>query len=116
MKKPHLSCLLSILYPFQVRGIENIHEFHIWQLSGNKIIATAHIRFHNIYDYMQAFKEMESILHDEGIHSTTIQPEFSEVSSFHMHSTFAIIKKRSNTLFITAGAISNFYWSLMASL
>ncbi|XP_072015707.1 proton-coupled zinc antiporter SLC30A1-like isoform X2 [Amphiura filiformis] len=61
-----------------VRGIENIHDFHVWQLSGNKIIATAHIRFCNIHDYMQGAKEIKDFLHDEGIHSTTIQPEFSE--------------------------------------
>ena len=94
MKKPHLSCLLSILYPFQVHGIENIHEFHVWQLSGNKIIATAHIRFRNIDDYTQAFKEMENILHDEGIHSTTIQPEFSEVSFIVHAQHICCIKKR----------------------
>ena len=82
--------LFSIFYPFQVRGIENIHEFHVWQLSGNKIIATAHIRFRNIQDYMQAAKEMKNFLHDEGIHNTTIQPEFSEVRliSHAQHITF----------------------------
>ncbi|XP_072015709.1 proton-coupled zinc antiporter SLC30A1-like [Amphiura filiformis] len=60
--------------------IENIHEFHVWQQSGNKIIATAHIRFCNCntHDYMQAAKEINDFLQDEGIHSTTIQPEFSE--------------------------------------
>ncbi|XP_072045731.1 uncharacterized protein [Amphiura filiformis] len=62
----------------KVSGIENIHEFHVWQLSGDKIIATAHIRFRSIRDYVEAAKEMKSFLHDEGIHSTTIQPEFAE--------------------------------------
>ncbi|XP_072017881.1 proton-coupled zinc antiporter SLC30A1-like [Amphiura filiformis] len=65
----------------KVSGIENIHEFHVWQLTGDKIIATAHIRFRSVRDYMEAAKEMKTFLHDEGIHSTTIQPEFSEEMS-----------------------------------
>lgn len=62
----------------EVKGIENIHEFHVWQLSSDKIVATAHMKFLNIHEYMEAAKEIKSFLHDEGIHSTTIQPEFSE--------------------------------------
>ena len=63
----------------QVDGVYDMHEFHIWQLSGNRIIATAHIRCQNLHDYPRISKQVKSFFHDEGIHSTTIQPEFVEV-------------------------------------
>ncbi|XP_038056578.1 zinc transporter 1-like [Patiria miniata] len=59
-----------------VQGIANVHELHVWQLSGNKYIATAHVLFHNMQDYTNLAQQIKSYLHDQGIHSTTIQPEF----------------------------------------
>ncbi len=56
-----------------------IHEFHVWQLAGNRIIASAHIRCQNLRDYMVIAEQVKSFFHNEGIHSTTIQPEFVEV-------------------------------------
>ena len=55
-----------------------VHEFHVWQLAGNRIIASAHIRCLNLRDYMRIAEEVKSFFHNEGIHSTTIQPEFVE--------------------------------------
>jgi len=64
----------------QVEGVLAVHEFHVWQLAGNRIIASAHIRCLNLRDYMRIAEEVKSFFHNEGIHSTTIQPEFVEVS------------------------------------
>ena len=63
----------------QVDGVLAVHEFHIWQLAGDRIIATAHISCRNISDYMKIAEKSKKFFHDEGIHSTTIQPEFTEV-------------------------------------
>jgi zinc transporter 1 len=63
----------------QVEGVLDVHEFHIWQLAGNRIIASAHIRCQNPRDYMRVAEEVKRFFHKEGIHSTTIQPEFVEV-------------------------------------
>lgn len=62
----------------QITGVLSVHEFHIWQLSGNKIIASAHVRCQNIHDYMAIANDLKEFFHNEGIHSTTIQPEFEE--------------------------------------
>lgn len=62
----------------KVDGVLAVHEFHVWQLAGNRIIASAHIRCHNLRDYMRIAEEVKSFFHNEGIHSTTIQPEFVE--------------------------------------
>jgi len=63
-----------------IDGVLAVHEFHVWRLAGNKIIATAHIRCRNLDEYMKIAERVKQLFHDEGIHSTTIQPEFDEVA------------------------------------
>ncbi|XP_023344529.1 zinc/cadmium resistance protein isoform X2 [Eurytemora carolleeae] len=62
----------------QVDGILAVHEFHVWQLTGDRIIASAHIRCLNLVQYMTVAEKVKEFFHHEGIHSTTIQPEFVE--------------------------------------
>ena len=64
----------------QVDGVLAVHEFHVWQLTGDRIIATAHISCRNQSDYMKIAEKLKEFFHAEGIHSTTIQPEFTGVS------------------------------------
>jgi zinc transporter 1 len=51
----------------------------VWQLAGNRIVASAHIRCRNLHSYMAVAGKVKDLFHHEGIHSTTIQPEFDEV-------------------------------------
>ncbi|XP_025834742.1 zinc transporter 1 isoform X4 [Agrilus planipennis] len=60
----------------QVDGVLAVHEFHVWQLAGDRIIASAHIRCRNLSQYMIIAEKVKEFFHNEGIHSTTIQPEF----------------------------------------
>ncbi|XP_023152788.2 zinc transporter 1a [Amphiprion ocellaris] len=62
-------------------GVLAIHELHIWQLAGSRIIATAHIKCHDPTSYMEVAKRIKDFFHDEGIHATTIQPEFVTFNS-----------------------------------
>ncbi|KAE8600553.1 hypothetical protein XENTR_v10013307 [Xenopus tropicalis] len=62
-------------------GVEAVHELHVWQLAESRIIATAHIKCHDPTAYMDVAKRIKDFFHDEGIHATTIQPEFSSVES-----------------------------------
>lgn len=62
----------------QMEGIYGVHECHIWQLAGNRIVASAHIRCHGIEEYMELAGRIKQLFHNAGIHSTTIQPEFIE--------------------------------------
>merc|ERR1719490_694494 len=62
-----------------IDGILAVHEFHVWQLAGDRIIASAHIRCLNLSEYMKIAENVKEFFHNEGIHSTTIQPEFVEV-------------------------------------
>ena len=36
-----------------IDGILAVHDFHVWQLTGDKIIASAHIRCLNLSEYMK---------------------------------------------------------------
>ena len=66
-----------------VDGILAVHEFHVWQLSGNRIIASAHIKCRNLSEYRTISESVKEILHKEGIHSTTIQQEFADFTVQH---------------------------------
>lgn len=69
---------VSLICP-QIDGVLAVHELHVWQLAGDRIIASAHIRCHNLQDYMQIAEKVKEFFHNEGIHSTTIQPEFVDI-------------------------------------
>lgn len=66
----------------KVDGVLAVHEFHVWQLAGDRIIASAHIRVRNLSEYMKIAEKVKEFFHNEGIHSTTIQPEFIEIGDF----------------------------------
>ena len=36
-----------------IDGVLAVHEFHVWQLTGDRIIASAHIRCFNLAEYMK---------------------------------------------------------------
>ncbi|XP_077516817.1 uncharacterized protein LOC144127783 isoform X12 [Amblyomma americanum] len=70
----------------EVEGVLAVHEFHVWQLAGERIIASAHIRCKNLQDYMQIAERVKEFFHNEGIHSTTIQPEFVQLEGQQLKS------------------------------
>uniref|UniRef100_F6Z370 Uncharacterized protein n=1 Tax=Ciona intestinalis TaxID=7719 RepID=F6Z370_CIOIN len=59
-----------------IEGVQEIHDFHIWQLTGEKLVATVHVQCSDAETYLEIAKEIKQRLHDAGIHSTTVQPEF----------------------------------------
>ncbi|VDM91500.1 unnamed protein product [Onchocerca ochengi] len=65
----------------KIKGIEAVHEFHVWRLVGERIIATVHIKFADLKAYLAAADEIRTLFHNNCIHSTTIQPEFSEMAN-----------------------------------
>lgn len=70
----------------KVDGVLAVHEFHVWQLAGDRIIASAHIRCRNLSEYMKIAEKVKEFFHNEGIHSTTIQPEFVEIEAINSYS------------------------------
>ena len=57
-----------------------IHELHVWSLTPEKTIATAHIKlkhhFQSTEQFGRFFDELHQFFRQEGIDSATIQPEF----------------------------------------
>lgn len=60
----------------QIDGVYDVHELHIWQLSESKVIASVHVHASRKHDFMKIATEIRQLLHDRGIESTTIQPEY----------------------------------------
>ena len=61
----------------QVHGIDSVHELHVWQLSETRFVASVHIKVSSARPYMDVVRDVKSVLHQCGIHSGTVQPEFS---------------------------------------
>ncbi|NXH09903.1 ZNT10 protein, partial [Bucco capensis] len=59
-----------------VPGVSSLHEVHVWELAGGKIIATLHIKCQTPTDYQDAAYKIRKVFHEAGIHSVTIQPEY----------------------------------------
>ncbi|RMZ85314.1 hypothetical protein DV738_g62, partial [Chaetothyriales sp. CBS 135597] len=63
--------------------VDECHHLHVWQLSGSKLIASLHVKVNcdiqgsGSASYMHLAREIRQCLHGYGIHSSTIQPEFS---------------------------------------
>lgn len=60
----------------QVNGVANIHDFHVWSLSTSKRIGTMHVRLNEGVSYSPVMQEVQVIMHDSGVHATTIQLEY----------------------------------------
>lgn len=63
-------------------GVVSCHHIHIWQLSDTQLVVSMHIHVEFPISeaggdkYMQLARRVRNCLHEYGIHSATIQPEF----------------------------------------
>ncbi|OLL22740.1 Zinc homeostasis factor 1 [Neolecta irregularis DAH-3] len=66
-----------------IKGVDSVHELHIWQLSDIKMIASVHVMVSLLptesKEYMTIATAIRTCLHEYGIHSSTIQPEFAGI-------------------------------------
>lgn len=75
----------------ELDGIISCHHLHVWQLSDTKLIASLHVQVDFDFKgegsarYMSLAREIRQCLHEYGIHSSTIQPEFC-LDENHDHS------------------------------
>jgi len=74
----------------ELPGIVSCHHLHVWQLSDVKLVASLHVQVEFDFKgegsarYMQLARAVRRCLHEYGIHSSTIQPEFC-LDSGHRH-------------------------------
>ena len=69
-----------------IEGLDRVleaHHLHVWQLSDTKLVASLHVKVDCELEgsgsgsYMHLAREIRKCLHGYGIHSSTIQPEFT---------------------------------------
>ncbi|EFN76190.1 Zinc transporter 1 [Harpegnathos saltator] len=72
-------------------GIVNVHDLHVWQLAGDKIISTAHIIFLNPKVYASIKDQVTAFFFEMGITQVTVQPEFHKMKP-HMDRTDCLIR------------------------
>jgi len=60
----------------EIAGVESLHELHVWQLTDGMIVSSAHIAVEEGVEWPVIVRHIRGILHENGIHSSTIQPEF----------------------------------------
>ncbi|CAO3623898.1 unnamed protein product [Cunninghamella blakesleeana] len=60
----------------EIPDVYSVHELHIWQLSDTKFIASLHVLLLSEDNYMELSNQMRQKLHEFGVHSSTIQPEY----------------------------------------
>lgn len=75
----------------KLKGVADVHELHVWQLSNTQTIASVHVVVPQPSDagstplsegwYMDLAARIKKLLHSHGIHSTTVQPEFIAAES-----------------------------------
>lgn len=56
--------------------IDSMHDLHIWQLTQQKLVSTAHMIFNDQLVYRTTIQDIIKFFHAEGINIVTIQPEF----------------------------------------
>ncbi len=76
----------------ELPGILSCHHLHVWQLSDAKVVASLHVQVEFDFKgegsarYMLLARQVRRCLHEYGIHSSTIQPEFC-LDSQHRHTS-----------------------------
>jgi len=71
----------------QLPRVIEAHHLHVWQLSDTKLVASLHVKVDcevegtGSQSYMHLAREIRGCLHAYGIHSSTIQPEFTTCSA-----------------------------------
>jgi zinc transporter 1 len=62
-------------------GVKSLHDFHIWNLTEDIFIASLHVEVEaNPELFLVIASEIRAVLHNYGIHSATVQPEFTGMS------------------------------------
>ncbi|XP_076372951.1 proton-coupled zinc antiporter SLC30A1-like [Tachypleus tridentatus] len=62
--------------------IRNVHDLHVWRLTGAHAIATVHIILDYPSEYLNISHQVKNFFQDEGIAFVTVQPEFFQGAGF----------------------------------
>ncbi|XP_028651801.2 zinc transporter 1-like [Erpetoichthys calabaricus] len=73
---------------YNISGVLGIHELHVWQLVGNRSVATLHVKCICSESYLDMIRKIRACFQSVGIHAVTVQPEFvsQEIQLFNVDS------------------------------
>ncbi|ODN77494.1 hypothetical protein L202_04667 [Cryptococcus amylolentus CBS 6039] len=64
----------------EISDVEAVHELHVWQLNENTVVGSVHVLVKKGQEarreFMEVAEDVREVMHEFGIHSVTIQPEF----------------------------------------
>ncbi|KAL0230838.1 hypothetical protein PCE1_003215 [Barthelona sp. PCE] len=63
----------------EIPDIVGVHDLHIWSLVRSTIVCSAHVTVVDSADWNSVATVAKRMLHDVGVHSTTLQPEFVQL-------------------------------------
>lgn len=58
-----------------VPGVDEVHDLHVWSLSGERLALTAHVRVDNLADWPAILAALQRKAEEHGIGHPTFQPE-----------------------------------------
>ena len=62
----------------EIPGVLAVHDFHIWNLTEASTIASIHVKLDiSPEEFVSTAKLIRHIFHNHGVHSATVQPEFT---------------------------------------
>lgn len=83
-----------------ITGVKGLHNFHVWELSSRRHIAAVHLVVQKehalsaitevcvsfaqhtlLYLSDVLFRQAKVLLHEHGVHNTTVQAEYGEVTA-----------------------------------
>ncbi|EAT37508.1 AAEL010511-PA, partial [Aedes aegypti] len=74
--------------------VVSVHDLHIWQLSGEKYVATAHIIFEDHKVYPEINDMVINFFHDQGISKVTIQPDAKDATDANTSTSSCLMQCR----------------------
>ena len=63
----------------QISQVKSVHDLHIWTLTSNQSLLSAHVMIDNLTDWISIFQDIKNVLKENyHIEHITIQPETAE--------------------------------------
>lgn len=69
----------------KVPGVIEVHDLHVWSLSGERKALTAHLRLHDLTDWPNVLIRVRQVVESFGIDHATFQPEAASWSPLRDH-------------------------------
>jgi zinc transporter 1 len=75
----------------EIPGVMDIHEFHVWQLVNARHVSSIHVVCKR-ESFDDIAPKIQQIMHEQGVHSTTVQPEFADPTASAEYDTVCALR------------------------